>query len=342
MASVLVLFGGTSAEHEVSCVSAAAVSGALVSHHHEVVAVGIDKDGLWHLADFAIDGPDALVAAGPAVHMLTPGGDLRTEDGELIRVDAVFPVLHGPFGEDGTVQGLFEMSGLPYVGAGVLSSAVAMDKDVAKRLFIEAGLPCAESLTINAGSFDEAPSDWVDRVVEALGLPVFVKPASLGSSVGITRVSEFEDLKGALSLAFEHGEKALVEQAVDGREIEVAVLDGPRASLPGEIVPPNNSWYDYQAKYQDEGTVLHVPADLTQSQIAQAQSLACRAFEILDCSGLARVDFFLEEDRGMLINEVNTMPGMTSRSMFPALWEATGIKYPDLIDGLVQSAIESS
>jgi D-alanine-D-alanine ligase len=321
-------------------VSAAAVCAALDSHHHEVVAVGIDKEGGWHLADRGSS--ESLSAVGTNVQLLTPGGALLTEEGSEIEVDAVFPVLHGPYGEDGTIQGLFEMAGLPYVGAGVLSSAIGMDKDVAKRLFIEAGLPCVNSVTIRARAFHDSPADSVDMVLENLALPVFVKPASLGSSVGISRVEVREDLKGALSLAFEHGDKAVVEEGVTAREIEVAVLDGPRTSLPGEIVPPAGGWYDYEAKYRDDGTVLHVPADLSSEQIAAAQQLASRAFEVLECSGLARVDFFLEPDRGFLINEVNTMPGMTSRSMFPLLWEATGIKYPDLIDGLVRSAIGPS
>ena len=311
---------------------------ALAGHHHEVIAVGIDKSGGWHLC--TVDGSSPLRVEGPPVLFLTPGGRLSLESGELIEVDVVFPVLHGPYGEDGTVQGLFEMAGLPFVGAGVLSSAIGMDKDVAKRLFVESGLPVTPGMTVRHGEFNDSPGDVVERVLEGVGLPAFVKPAALGSSVGITRVDDAEALKPALQLAFEHGAKVLVEEAIAAREIEVAVLDGPRTSVPGEIVPPEGNWYDYESKYQDDGTTLHVPAPLDAAQTAQVQALAGKAFEVLECQGLARVDFFLDDERGFLINEVNTMPGMTSRSMFPLLWEATGVKYADLVDGLVSAAFD--
>lgn len=272
--------------------------------------------------------------------MLTPGGRLVTETGSEIVVDAAFPVLHGPFGEDGTVQGLLEVAGLPYVGAGVLGSAVAMDKDIARRLLAEADLPLAKSAVVHKADWMSDSGEIADRLSQQLGFPAFVKPASLGSSVGISKVEDDQQLAAALPLAFEHGPKAVVEEAVVGREIEVAVLDGPRTSVPGEIVPPPGHWYDYESKYQDEATVLHVPARLSAPEVAEVQALAGLAFETLDLTGLARVDFFYEEaGRGFLVNEVNTMPGMTSRSMFPLLWEASGLKYPDLIDGLVKAAI---
>lgn len=300
--------------------------------------MGIDKDGGWHLADPS--GTARLEAIGEPVHLLTPGGRLRTATGTEMTVDAVFPVLHGPWGEDGTVQGLFEVAGLPYVGAGVLGSAVGMDKDIAKRLFRDAGLPVTNSVVVRSAEWDDAPGDVTARLIDALGLPMFVKPTTLGSSVGISKVTDRDGIKPALALALEHGRKALVEEGVAGREIEVAVLDGPRMSVPGEIIPPEGSWYDYEAKYQDEGTTLHVPADLRPEETEFVRSLAGKAFSVLDLAGLARVDFFFEEGgRGFLLNEVNTMPGMTARSMFPLLWEATGIKYPDLIDGLVRTAI---
>ncbi len=322
--------------------SAASVVTALEAHHHRVIAVGIDRVGDWHLADSGQPAGerDRLEAVGETVHMLTPGGRLLSESGSTIEVDAVFPVLHGPFGEDGTVQGLFEVSGLPYVGAGVLGSAVGMDKDMARRVFIDAGLPVSRSVVVRASEWNEAPGDVLSLLQKELGLPMFVKPASLGSSVGISKVVEPDGVKPALTLAFEHGSKAIVEEGIVGREIEVAVLDGPRMSVPGEIVPPTGSWYDYASKYHDEGTVLHVPAPLSTSEMAAAQTLAGRAFQALELSGLARVDFFYEEaGRGFLLNEVNTMPGMTKRSMFPLLWEASGVKYPDLIDGLVKAAL---
>lgn len=346
VASVLVLFGGTSAEHEVSCVSAASVVSALQTHHHHVEAVGIDRSGGWHLVD--VGSPDGVEApevvrlepVGEIVHLLTPGGRLLSETGSEIVVDAVFPVLHGPFGEDGTVQGLLEVAGLPYVGAGVLGSAVGMDKDMARRLFSAAELPLAKSVVVRHDDWISNPAEIAGRLEQQLGLPTFVKPASLGSSVGISKVESDDQLEAALTLAFEHGPKAMVEEAVAGREIEVAVLEGPRMSVPGEIVPPPGHWYDYESKYQDEETVLHVPAHLSSAEVADVQALAGRAFEALDLTGLARVDFFFEEaGRGFLLNEVNTMPGMTSRSMFPLLWEASGLKYPDLIDGLVKAAI---
>jgi D-alanine-D-alanine ligase len=332
VAVVLVLFGGKSAEHEVSCVSAATVSASLVDAGHEVVLVGIAQSGTWHLATAGA----ALAATGPAVRFLVPDGDLVDDGGSRIDFDVVFPVLHGPWGEDGTIQGMLEMAGVPYVGAGVMASAAAMDKDVANRLFRQAGLPIAEVATLHR--LDHKP-DAHRRLLERFGLPLFVKPAALGSSVGITRVDEEWQLEEAIEMAFKYGEKALVEEAVSGREIEVAVLDGPRTSVPGEIVV-KDSWYDYEAKYHDESVRLVVPAPLAEGEAAEARHLAGRAFETLGVRGLARVDFFYEEGRrGFLINELNTMPGCTSRSMFPLLWEASGVSNRDLFDGLVRSAL---
>lgn len=335
MARVAVFFGGRSAEHEVSCVSAVSTIAALRGHGHDVVAVGIDRQGGFHLADAAAD---PLVAAGPAVRLEVPGGGL-VADGERIPLDVAFPVLHGPFGEDGTIQGLFEMAGLAYVGSGVLGSAVAMDKDVAKRLCRDAGIPVGAYLVVRGPEFLEAPGDAVARIEGMLGYPVFVKPANLGSSVGIERAADEATLKDAIHAALAHYRKVLVEAEVRGREIEVAVLEGPRASVPGEIIV-HHGWYTYDAKYRDDATRIEVPAALGESARAVVRDLACRAFTALECRGLARVDFFYDEGgRGFVLNEVNTMPGFTSRSMFPMMWEASGVSYADLCDELVALAL---
>lgn len=336
MARVAVFFGGRSEEHDVSCVSAVSTLSALSSRGHQVVAVGIDRSGGFHLAD---PGLAPLVAEGPALRVEVPGGALVTGT-ERIVVDAAFPVLHGPFGEDGTIQGLFEMAGLPYVGSRVLGSAIAMDKDVAKRLCREAGIPVGEYLVIRAPEFRDDPGAMAERVGSELGFPVFVKPANLGSSVGIARADDEASLKDSVQAAFDHDKKVLVEAEVRGREIEVAVLEGPRASLPGEIVV-RSGWYTYEAKYRDDSTDLLVPAVLGDSATETVRRLACRAFETLECRGLARVDFFYEEGgRGFLLNEVNTMPGFTPKSMFPMMWAATGMPYPELCDELVSLALD--
>ena len=304
---------------------------SLLAAGHRVHLVGIDTSGDWYLLDPSMR---PLSAVGEPVSMSVPGGRLTHSGGEF-GVDVVFPVLHGPFGEDGTMQGLFEVVGLPYVGAGVLASAAAMDKDVANRLLTEAGLPIVASKAI---PIDEYGPEVDQELVEALGLPLFVKPAALGSSVGISRVVEEFELAEAMALAFKYGDKAVVEEAVVAREIEVAVLDGPETSIPGEIVAPD--WYDYEAKYRDDATRLLVPAPLDEADTARIRTLAGQAFQVLGVRGLARVDFFYEEGgRGFLVNELNTMPGCTSRSMFPMLWEATGVPNVELFDRLVRSAL---
>lgn len=337
VAVVLVLFGGKSAEHEVSCLSAATVRRSLEQAGHVVEMVGIALEGTWHLAtDHEI--PEA---AGPRVRLTIPDGTLMNGS-VAVGYDVVFPVLHGPFGEDGTIQGLLEVANVPYVGAGVLASAVAMDKDVANRLLREAGLPIADSAAFTRRQYEAGGSDrLLSRLVDGLGLPLFVKPAALGSSVGISRVQERFELPDAIEMAFKYGEKVVVEEAVKAREIEVAVLDGPRSSIPGEIV--TKDWYDYEAKYHDDSVELLVPAPLTESAASEVKNMAERAFSALDVRGLARVDFFYEENgRGFLVNEVNTMPGCTSRSMFPMLWEASGLPNDQLFDRLVQAALSQS
>jgi len=335
MARVALFFGGRSEEHEVSCVSAVSTLRALEGKGHQVVAVGIDRDGVWHLAD---PGGDPLAAEGPQARLEVPGARLLA-DGKAIDIDVGFPVLHGPYGEDGTIQGLFEMAGLAYVGSGVLGSAVAMDKDVANRLCREAGLPITDYFVVRRSTYLDDPAGVVASVGDDLGYPVFVKPAALGSSVGISRADDEGSLKDAIDDALRHGAKVLVEAEVVGREIEVAVLEGPRASVPGEIVV-KEGWYTYDAKYRDDATELIVPAPLHESEAAIVRSMACRVFEVLECRGLARVDFFYEEGgRGFLVNELNTMPGFTPKSMFPMMWAATGMPYADLCDELVSLAI---
>jgi D-alanine-D-alanine ligase len=336
MAKVAVFFGGRSEEHEVSCVSAVSVVEALEEKGHEVVAVGIERDGSWYLADASAR---PLAVEGPPAVLEVPGGGIRA-GGVRVGFDVAFPVLHGPFGEDGTVQGMFEMAGIPYVGSGVVGSAVAMDKDVAKRLFRDAGIPISPFLVIRRAGFTDDPRGSVSLVRGELGYPVFVKPAELGSSVGISRADDDGPLKDSIREALRHGEKVIVEQEVGGREIEVAVLEGPRSSVPGEIVV-DGGWYTYDAKYRDDATRLLVPAPLPETAAALVRRMAAEAFAVLECRGLARVDFFYEEGgRGFVLNEVNTMPGFTPKSMFPMMWAATGMPYPDLCDELVDLALE--
>jgi D-alanine-D-alanine ligase len=335
MARVLLLFGGRSAEHEVSCVSAVAIYDALVEGGHRVVPVAIDRQGAWHIAD---PSRRPFRAEGRPAALGVPEGMLRSGRDE-VGFDVVFPVLHGPYGEDGTVQGLFEITGKPYVGCGVLPSALAMEKDVAKRLFVTAGLSTARWEIVRDDDYRDDPAGTVDRVIGSLGIPVFVKPVSLGSSVGVTRVAAANDLKEGIDEALRHGDKVIVEEAVVGREIEVAVLDGPRASYPGEVLA-GDEWYTYDAKYHNEASRFETPAALPEARLAEVQSLAMRAFTTLECRGLARVDFFFEQGgRGFLVNEVNTMPGFTPISGFPKMWQASGMSYAELCNELVEIAL---
>lgn len=335
MSRVLLLFGGRSAEHEVSCVSAVAIHDALVEAGHRVIPVGIDRDGAWYLVD---DSHRPFQAKGRTVSLRVPEGILVAGEDE-VGFDVVFPVLHGPFGEDGTVQGMFEIAGKPYVGCGVLGSAVAMDKDVARQMLTAAGLPTPRWEVVRSGEFADDPAGTVERITRSLGKTVFVKPASLGSSVGITKAETPAGIKDALDEAFRYGDKAIVDEFVDGREIEVAILEGPRAALPGEVHSANE-WYDYDAKYRDEESDFEVPARLTEQRTAEVQALAAQAFSALECRGLARVDFFFEEGgRGFVVNEVNTMPGFTPISGFPKMWMASGMTYAELCNELVDLAV---
>ena len=361
---IAVVFGGRSAEHAISCVSAGSVIAALDPDRYDVVRVGITPDGGWVLADpdqrLAItDGKLPEVTGGTAVSLvgdpagrglavLDPGSAIGPA---LTAVDVVFPVLHGAYGEDGTIQGLLEMAGLPYVGSGVFASAASMDKEFTKKLLAAAGLPQGDHVVLrDATGAVSADPDLLDGATrERLGLPVFVKPSRAGSSIGITKVSDWAQFPEAVATAAAVDPKVVVEASVPGREVECGVLAGvggglPEASLPAEIrLRPGVDWYDFSAKYLDDSVDFDVPADLTPEQTAAVQAASLRAYQAMDCQGLARVDFFLGtgpdgRDR-LVINEVNTMPGFTPISMFPRMWAASGVSYPELVDRLVATAL---
>jgi D-alanine-D-alanine ligase len=346
---IALLFGGRSAEHDVSVLSAGNVFRALDPTRYEIVPIAITRAGAWLLCSLP-DGafPTTVPERGPRVALI-PGGSGRLlvmpeEEGRpadlSLVVDVVFPVLHGPFGEDGTVQGAAELAGVPYVGSGVLGSAAAMDKDAAKRLMRDYGLPIAGFLSFTLG---ETPS--FEEVTAKLGRPVFVKPARLGSSVGVSKAATPEEFAAAVAAAFRHDRKILVEEYVRGREIECGVLEGENGSLtvslPGEIMPTNrHAFYSYEAKYLDEqGAEIRVPADLPDGVRDAVRKLSAEAFRALTCEGMARIDFFLREDGGLVINEVNTLPGFTKISMYPKVLEASGVSYPELVDRLIRHAL---
>src|ERR1700751_4259524 len=341
-----VLFGGRSGEHEVSLASAASVIRGLDPDKYEAVPIGISKEGHWLigsaaqklLPDVLKDGRRVVMAADPTDAALIPLD--RSEMGQ--KLDVVFPVMHGTYGEDGTIQGLLDLAGLPFVGAGVLGSAIAMDKDVAKRLLQAAKIPVVPWITVHRHQWERSPKETQRAIEKKFKYPVFVKPATLGSSVGMSKVHSKAELAPALNLAAEFAMKILVEKAVVAREIEVSVLGNsdPKASVPGEIVP-HREFYDYQAKYLEDGTQLVIPAELKPAQVKKIQTLAVTAFRTLELSGMARVDFFLEKRGGKLfLNEVNTIPGFTSISMYPKMWEASGIPFRELVDRLIDLALE--
>jgi D-alanine-D-alanine ligase len=322
---VAVLLGGRSSEHEISLASARSVLDALDPHRYETVTVEIGRDGRWELGSGSGDGSVAETLPVPTAKVPATLG----------QVDVVFPVLHGPFGEDGTVQGLLELAGVPYVGAGVLGSALAMDKDVFKAVMRDRGIPVTRNVTLRVGEAPENP----------FGYPVFVKPARLGSSVGISKARDEDELAAAVELAFQHDEKVLVEEFVDGIEVECGVLgnEQPEASLPGQIDSHGFSgedWYDYSAKYDEGGMDLVVPPRLPDETIERVRELAVAAFVAGECEGMARVDFFVRPDGEVLVNELNTIPGFTATSVYAKLFEASGVPYPELVDRLVQLALD--
>jgi D-alanine-D-alanine ligase len=359
---VAVVFGGRSSEHAISCVSAGGVIGALDPERYEVIPIGITTDGRWVLES----GEPGRLALGPAGELPAVTGDrevaLRASDGRsadlvvhgasevptsLGEVDVVFPVMHGPWGQDGTLQGLLELAGVRYVGAGVLSSAVGTDKMFMKLLFSAQALPVLPWVPVRPGEWDRDPAA-VTEAVAALHYPVFVKPARAGSSFGITRVDSADDLGDAIRFAEQFDPKVLVEAAaVEAREVEIGVLQGldgaaPETSEIAEIrVDPAHQFYDFDAKYRpEENTALDVPADLEEAVAAKVRAMAVQAFAALDVEGLARVDFFVFPDGRVVLNEVETMPGFTSTSMFPRMWAASGMSYPELVDRLVRLALE--
>ena len=341
-----VLFGGRSGEHEVSLASAASVVRGLDPDKYEALPIGITKEGHWLIGAGAQKMLPEVLKGGQRVMMTVDPSDavlvrLDGSGGEQ-RVDVVFPVMHGTFGEDGTIQGLLDLAGLPFVGAGVLGSAIGMDKDVSKRLMQVAKIPVVPWITIQRADWERNPKEIRNAIEKKFKYPVFVKPATLGSSVGMTKVHSRAELAPALNLAAEFAMKILVERCVIAREIEVSVLGNhdPKASIPGEIVP-HREFYDYAAKYLEEGTQLLIPAKLRPAQVKKIQKYAVDAFRALELSGMARVDFFLEKKGGKIyLNEVNTIPGFTSISMYPKLWEASGIPFRELIDKLIDLALE--
>jgi D-alanine-D-alanine ligase len=348
---VAVVFGGRSSEHAISCVSAGSVLAHLDPERFDVVPVGITRDGGWVLGaddprELAISDRTLPSVDGTRTALALPGdptcGGLVVLDAEragevFSGVDVVFPALHGPFGEDGTIQGLLEMAGVPYVGAGVLASAAAMDKEFTKKLLAAEGMPSGDFVTLRSATLTPEQRD-------RLGLPVFVKPARAGSSMGITRVADWAALDAAIAEAREHDPKVLVEAAIVGREIECGVLEHPdgtvRASLPAEVrVVGGAEFYDFESKYLDDVLEIDIPAKLDDDATAALQDMAIAAFRALDGQGLARVDFFVGPDGALTVNEVNTMPGFTPTSMYPRMWAVTGVDYPTLLTTLVETAL---
>jgi D-alanine-D-alanine ligase len=345
-----ILFGGKSAEHEVSLQSAKNIVDAIDRNKYEVVLIGIDKKGGWHLdessrfvlpateselPELPLSGESLALVPGKQEEQLVPLSSRQT----LRSLDVVFPVLHGPFGEDGTVQGLLKLANIPFVGAGVLGSAVGMDKDVMKRLLRDAEIPIARFITLTKYSAKEID---FDDARDQLGLPLFIKPANLGSSVGIHKVRDRDEFDRAIRDAFNYDNKVLIEECIQGRELECSVLgnDQPVASVVGEILP-RDEFYSYKAKYLDEnGAALEIPAKISPEISERIRLTAIKAFSVLCCEGMARVDFFLRKDEEIIVNEINTIPGFTRISMYPKLWEASGLSYRELIDKLIGLAIE--
>lgn len=343
-----IIFGGRSQEHEVSLMSAESVMKALDRKKYRIVPIGITKEGKWICGKGALGFLKFKKTKKQVREVILPpdpsyGGLLNTKTRKKIRLDCVFPVLHGPYGEDGTIQGLLELANIPYVGAGVLASSIGTDKVVHKQLFRQAGLPVVKYLWFKQTELGKVKGGIIFNVEKEIGYPCFVKPASLGSSIGISKVKKRRELNLAIHTAFKYDNKILIEEAIEGREIECSVLGNeyPEASLPGEIIP-QREFYDYKAKYIDGASKTLAPApNLTQRQIKKIQDLAIRAFKACDCSGMARVDFLLQKKPYKIyVNEINTIPGFTSISMYPKLWEVSGIPYSELLDRLIQLALE--
>ena len=345
-----VLFGGRSAEHEVSLVSAASVINALDKTLYDVVPIGITKDGRWLSAVNAIQllkdhspieqFPEHVLLPDPRKQSLVNISGAFPQNAQ--KIDVIFPVIHGTFGEDGTIQGLFELADIPYVGAGVLGSAVGMDKVIAKQLLENAGIPVAPGISFLYSQFQKNSKQFIVPIEKKLKYPCFVKPPNQGSSVGISKAHNRKELIAAINYAGEYDRKILVEKAVKNpREIELSVMgnDDPIVSLPGEIIP-SNEFYDYDAKYVDGKSSAHIPAKLPKPVIKKLQQTALKAYTVLECSGMARVDFLVQRNGTLFLNEINTIPGFTSISMYPKMWEASGVSYPELLDRLIKFAVE--
>jgi D-alanine-D-alanine ligase len=348
-----IIFGGRSAEHEVSLVSATSVMQALDKRKYEVVPIGITPEGRWlssaeslqllkEKADIA-HLPEHILVPDPRKQGLVPLNNAEAQAASTLRLDVVFPVLHGTYGEDGTIQGLLELADIPYVGSGVLGSAIGMDKVVQKQLLRHAKIPVTKDVWFKHDEFEKRQKWFITQIERKLRYPCFVKPANMGSSVGITKAHQRKELIAAIRLAAEFDRKVLVEQAVlRGREIECSVLgnDEPIASIPGEIIP-SNEFYDYDAKYVDGKSRAEIPAKLPRSAVKQIQRIALEAFRVLDCAGMARVDFLVQGNGSKIfLSEVNTIPGFTSISMYPKLWQASGLSYAELLDRLIELALE--
>lgn len=349
---VVVLFGGRSGEHEVSLQSSASVINALDKEKFDVLPVGITKEGRWLVGaepqevlrdGFGDDLIPVTLSVDPQGAGLIPLKNPGKYEEELVKpIDVVFPVLHGTYGEDGCVQGLLELSNLPYVGGGVASSAVGMDKILMKKMFAYHGLPQAKFLAVLRKDWENSPQDVIETIETEIGYPCFVKPANLGSSVGISKAADREKLEQALNEAAKYDRKLVIEENIEGREIEVSVLgnEDPQVSVPGEIIPCNE-FYDYEAKYLADDSELIVPAELPEKVVAEIRRLAIEGYKAIDCAGLARVDFFVRhQDQQVFINEINTIPGFTRISMYPKLWEASGLPYPKLLERLIELALE--
>ncbi len=371
---VAVLYGGRSGEHQIALQSAASVIKYLDANQFEIIPIGIDPKGRWHLSDLSLiewparalpvfeDAPQVLLPPNPspdaqgtmlvsyhnqiAGHNQVASSQNATLPSTLTTIDVVFPVMHGPLCEDGTIQGLLELADIPYVGCDVLSSALAMDKDMAKRLFEAAGIPTVPYIALKKAAYSKQMEGLKQQIQQTLGFPCFVKPANLGSSVGVTKITAASHLDKALEEAFRYDEKVLIEKAIDAREIEIALLENEvpgekaHASVIGEIVP-HHDFYSYEAKYVDpKGASLVIPAEISEEQQRQVTTMAQAAFDTLECEGMARVDFFLDRKSGLLyLNEMNTIPGFTSISMYPKLWEASGLPYQELLTRLIKLAL---
>lgn len=332
------LFGGRSAEHEVSLLSATSIFKNLDRMKYTIHSIYISKQGQWKVVESPLL-VQVELEKGP-YHSFLPWAEKKVPP--AVDADIYFPVLHGPYGEDGTIQGLFEMADIPYVGAAVLASAASMDKAVAKSLFLQKKLPVSKHLVILEKIWKQSPEQIHQRIQREFSLPFFVKPSNLGSSVGITKVNENRQITSALETAFQYDSKILVEEGIQGREIECSVIGNsdPRASLPGEIIP-HREFYDYRDKYIEDKTSFGIPADLPPEIVSQVQDLAVRAYQAVECSGMARVDFFLQEKTETLfLSEINTIPGFTEISMYPKLWEVSGLTYSDLLDELIVLGFE--